>query len=120
MCKVVEMELSLMYDILYTKSAVIHNWRGYVIRIVSLAVTASVMLLFSLYNKDGQRIADVCITYTLLAVALLLDLRWLLGAAASTWTYAFFNASHSRWLHHEVCCTEWWRPLRPFVVSLDP
>uniref|UniRef100_R7W3B0 DUF4220 domain-containing protein n=1 Tax=Aegilops tauschii TaxID=37682 RepID=R7W3B0_AEGTA len=35
MCKVVEMELSLMYDILYTKAAVVHTWHGYAIRLAS-------------------------------------------------------------------------------------
>ncbi|KAF8694070.1 hypothetical protein HU200_038525 [Digitaria exilis] len=120
MCKVVEMELSLMYDILYTKAAVIHNWFGCSIRVISPMVTATVILLFWFYSKDDQRTADVIITYILLAVTLLLDVRWLLGAAASTWTYAFFNASPGRWLHHEVCCTVWWHRLRHFVVSLDP
>uniref|UniRef100_K3ZL78 DUF4220 domain-containing protein n=2 Tax=Setaria italica TaxID=4555 RepID=K3ZL78_SETIT len=120
MCKVVEMELSLMYDILYTKAAVIHTWFGYSIRVISPMVTAMVIVLFWLYSKEGQRTADVFITYILLVVTLLLDVRWLLGAAASTWTYAFFNASPERWLHHEVCCTVWWHRLRRFVVSLDP
>ncbi|XP_072146363.1 uncharacterized protein [Setaria viridis] len=119
MCKVVEMELSLIYDILYTKAAVIHTWFVYSIRVISPMVTAMVIVLFWLYSKEGQRTADVFITYILLVVTLLLDVRWLLGAAASTWTYAFFNASPERWLHHEVCCTVWWHRLRRFVVSLD-
>jgi hypothetical protein len=84
MCKVAEMELSLMYDILYTKAAVIHTMPGYVIRIISPMVNATVIVLFLLYSKEGQRKADVIVTYIMLSVTFLLDVRWLLAAAAST------------------------------------
>lgn len=46
----VEMELSLMYDILYTKAAVIHTCVGYSIRVASLTTTAMVIVMFSLYT----------------------------------------------------------------------
>ena len=46
MCKVVEMELSLMYDILYTKAAMVHSWGGYLIRFVSPLATVVAFLLF--------------------------------------------------------------------------
>ncbi|KAJ1277003.1 hypothetical protein BS78_05G260900 [Paspalum vaginatum] len=119
MFKVVEMELSLMYDILYTKAAVTHNWYGFVVRAVSPVVTATVLVLFWLTgSKDGERTVDVIITYVLLSTTLLLDVRWLLGAAASTWTYTFFNSIPS--LRHEVCCSGRWRRFRRLVESLDP
>ncbi|WVZ49515.1 hypothetical protein U9M48_000864 [Paspalum notatum var. saurae] len=121
MCKVVEMELSLMYDILYTKAAVIHkdhDWSGFAIRVISPVVTATVIVLFWLTgSNDGQRTADVIITCILLSVTFLLDVRWLLGAAASTWTYTFFSSIPC--LRHQVCCRGWWRRLRRFVESLD-
>ncbi|KAL6900842.1 hypothetical protein ACP4OV_005518 [Aristida adscensionis] len=118
--KVVEMELSLMYDILYTKAAVIHTWVGYMIRVISLVATAKTTLLFWLsYIKDGQRIADIIITYILLLVTLFLDVRWLLRAVASSWTYGFLNGTE-HWLHHEVLCTGRWRKLRHSIISLDP
>ncbi|KAM3207158.1 hypothetical protein ACQJBY_062399 [Aegilops geniculata] len=87
--KVVEMEVSLMYDMLYTKASVIHTWGGYIIRLVSPPATATALYLF--HSKDGQAMesADRAITYTLLAGTLLLDVRWLLRALGSTWTYAF-------------------------------
>jgi len=87
--KVVEMEVSLMYDMLYTKASVIHTWGGYIIRLVSPPATATALYLF--HSKDGQAMesADRTITYTLLAGTLLLDVRWLLRALGSTWTYAF-------------------------------
>jgi hypothetical protein len=120
MREVVEMELSLMYDILYTKAPVIHTWGGYLLRVASPITTATVTMLFLLDNKHGQRRADVVITYTLLVTTFLLELWWLLNAAASTWTYAFFNARPSSWLHHELLCSRRWHRLRQFVASLDP
>jgi hypothetical protein len=53
MWTVMEMELSLMYDILYTKASVIHSWPGYCIRVISpLAVVAS-LVLFQLRGNNG-------------------------------------------------------------------
>ncbi|KAJ1292121.1 hypothetical protein BS78_02G368100 [Paspalum vaginatum] len=120
MCKVVEMELSLMYDILYTKAAMIHTWGGYLIRVVSPVATGTMMVLFWFHRKDGQRRADVTITYILLMVSFLLDVRWLLGAIASTWAYAFFHARPAGWLHHEIFCSGRWHRFRRAMVSLDP
>jgi hypothetical protein len=88
MRKVVEMELSLMYDILYTKAPMIHTWGGYLVRVASSITTATVPMLFLLDSKHGQRRADVVITYTLLVITLF---WWLLSAAVSTWTYAFLR-----------------------------
>ncbi|XP_073362816.1 uncharacterized protein [Aegilops tauschii subsp. strangulata] len=120
MCKVVEMELSLMYDILYTKAAVVHTPFGYSIRIASpLAIGAATVLFGFYYNKEGQTIPDVIITYALLLVTLLLDTRWLLGALGSTWTHSFLHARPHSWLHHVVLCSGRWRRHRHFIVSLD-
>jgi hypothetical protein len=113
--KVVEMELSLMYDIMYTKAAVVHTGLGYGIRVASPLFTAAALSLFWLHSKDGQRMADVIITYILLVATLVLDVRCLLGALASTWTYAFIN--DTSWLNS---CVGRWHGLRSFVVSLDP
>nr|CAB3489986.1 unnamed protein product [Digitaria exilis] len=122
MCEVVEMELSLMYDILYTKAAKIHTCLvGYFIRIVSPVATATMAVLFLFSSKDGQRMPDVIITYILLVVTFLLEVRWLLRVAASTWAYAFFNSAQGeRWVQHEVFCTRRWHRLRCAIVSLDP
>jgi hypothetical protein len=111
----VEMELSLMYDIMYTKAAVVHTGLGYGIRVASPLFTAAALSLFWLHSKDGQRRADVIITYILLVATLVLDVRCLLGALASTWTYAFIN--DTSWLNS---CVGRWHGLRSFVVSLDP
>nr|XP_051221372.1 uncharacterized protein LOC127339574 [Lolium perenne] len=71
MWRVMEMELSLMYDILYTKASVTHSWVGYCIRIISPLAVAASLVLFQLSSKYGYSRVDVDITYTLLGGALL-------------------------------------------------
>ncbi|XP_052151863.1 uncharacterized protein LOC127770237 [Oryza glaberrima] len=51
--KLMEMELFLMYDILYTKATVIHTWIGCCIRVIALAATVTAALLFLLSSKTG-------------------------------------------------------------------
>ncbi|XP_051228827.2 uncharacterized protein [Lolium perenne] len=90
MSKVVEMEISLMYDILYTKAAVIHTWYGYMFHLVSPLPTALVFTLFQLSgNKDGYDRTDVAITYILLVGAFLLDMVSVFNTLGSTWTCNF-------------------------------
>uniref|UniRef100_A0A0E0P505 DUF4220 domain-containing protein n=1 Tax=Oryza rufipogon TaxID=4529 RepID=A0A0E0P505_ORYRU len=116
---VVDMELSLMYDILYTKAAMVHTWHGYAIRFVSPLITTTAFLLFWFDSKQGQRMADVLITYVLLASTILLDIIWLLRAVVSTWTYSFLNDRPRLWFHHALLCSGKWRFLRRLVFSLD-
>ena len=63
MYKVVDMELSLMYDILYTKAAMVHTWHGYAMRAASPFATSMAFMLFWFDSKQGQRMTDVLITY---------------------------------------------------------
>ncbi|CAN6372187.1 unnamed protein product [Urochloa humidicola] len=123
MCKVVEMELSLMYDILYTKAAMIQTCFiiSYVIRVISPVTTATMAILFCFSSKASQRGVDVTITYILLMVTFCLDVRWLLRVTASTWTYALLNNTERlSWLKHQVLCTRRWHRIRRAIVSLDP
>ena len=46
MWTLMEMELSLMYDLLYTKAGVIHTWSGYGIRVTSSFTAVASILLF--------------------------------------------------------------------------
>uniref|UniRef100_A0A0D9ZGR1 DUF4220 domain-containing protein n=1 Tax=Oryza glumipatula TaxID=40148 RepID=A0A0D9ZGR1_9ORYZ len=117
--KVVEMELSLMYDILYTKAAMVHTWGCYAIRVAFPFTGATAFLLFWFHSEDGQPTADVFITYILLAGTIILDIIWLLKALVSTWTYSFLNDRPRIWLHHALLCSGKWRLLRRLIVSLN-
>jgi hypothetical protein len=79
-----------MYDVLYTKAAVIYTWYGYLSRLVGPLATIAAFLLFQLSdNKYGYSRIDVAITYILLVGACLLDMAALFRALGSTWTYSF-------------------------------
>ncbi|KAJ1269943.1 hypothetical protein BS78_06G016900 [Paspalum vaginatum] len=103
--QVVEMQLSLMHDVFYTKTAVIHsNLYGLCVHALTAAATASAFLLFHFHlrppgghgNNDrrtqqGQgpypySRVDVAITYVLLAGAVVLEVVSLLRAMLSSWT----------------------------------
>ncbi|XP_037474393.1 uncharacterized protein LOC119350869 [Triticum dicoccoides] len=118
MCKVVEMELSLMYDILYTKASVVHTWHGYVIRVASPPLTAAALLLFILQCKNGMKPIDEIVSYILLCTTFL-DLRWMLRALASAWTHSYLKRMPPNWLKHEFLCQERWAKLRGLSLRLS-
>jgi hypothetical protein len=86
------MQLSLMYDILYTKAAVIHTWCGFCIRIISPLSAVAAFLLFQFSGKDAYSRVDIIITYVLLVGALVLEMASSLRAAGSSWACATFHA----------------------------
>ncbi|KAF8692664.1 hypothetical protein HU200_039492 [Digitaria exilis] len=113
-----EMELSLMYDILYTKAAVIHTWFGYCIRLFSPLATAASLVLFHFSGEDGYSGVDVIITYVLLGGALFMETTSLVNALGSTWAFAFLCTTRWSWLKYEALCKGRWDRLRRTVVSL--
>jgi hypothetical protein len=115
-----ENELSLMYDVLYTKAAVIHTWLGYTVRLASpLVIVASLMLFRLAAGKDARREeADVVITYVLYGGALFMETTSLLNALGSSWTFAFLSTTTCRWLRRAALCTKRWDRLRWLVLNL--
>jgi len=109
--KLVEMELSLMYDALYTKAAVMHTRYGFWIRIVSVLGTVTAFLLFHLHltrtssrkNNNGYNRGDVTVSYVLLVGALLLEAVSLCKALVSSWTCSLVHHSQRwEWLLHAL------------------
>uniref|UniRef100_A0ACD5TC65 Uncharacterized protein n=1 Tax=Avena sativa TaxID=4498 RepID=A0ACD5TC65_AVESA len=110
MYELVEVELSLLYDFLYTKAPVIHTWHGCCVRVVSSLATVAAFLLFHLGNTVAYRRVDVAITYILLLGAIVLEMASLLSAIGSTWTCAFLHARKWDGLYAAVMCLR--RPAR--------
>ncbi|KAF8746363.1 hypothetical protein HU200_013380 [Digitaria exilis] len=90
--ELIGMQLSLMYDTLYTKAVVIQTWCGLCIRIISPLSAAAAFLLFQFSRKEAYRRVDIIITYVLLVGALVLELASSLRAAGSSWACATFHA----------------------------
>jgi hypothetical protein len=90
MFTLVEMQMSLMHDVFYSKADVIHTWYGLLIRIISWASTAAALLLFhrSVLLHSGYSREDVGVTYVLLAGAVALEATSLLRAIFSIWATA--------------------------------
>ncbi|TVU49104.1 hypothetical protein EJB05_00396, partial [Eragrostis curvula] len=114
-----EMELSLVYDILYTKAAMVHTLAGYCVRVISpVAAAASLLIFYFVVGGDDSHRVDVAVTYVLLVGALLMETASLVTALLSTWTFAFL--CYTRWsgLRHAALCSGRWERLRRVVVAL--
>lgn len=118
MCKVMEMELSLMYDFLYTKAAVIHTWHGYCLRALSPLATAAALVLVEFSNRSSRHSrSDVVITRALLVATFLLETVSLLRALGSSWAGFFLSLSGRlgpglRCSRHQALRTRCWHRLR--------
>uniref|UniRef100_A0A0D9W214 DUF4220 domain-containing protein n=1 Tax=Leersia perrieri TaxID=77586 RepID=A0A0D9W214_9ORYZ len=100
-----EVELSLMYDFLYTKAPVIHTWHGCCIRLISPFGLLVTFLLFQLSGiKHSYSRVDVAITYFLLIGAIILEITSLFRALGSTWICASLHARGWDRLHALVLC----------------
>ncbi|XP_006659907.1 uncharacterized protein LOC102718017 [Oryza brachyantha] len=91
--KVVEMQLSLMHDVFYTKVEVIHSsLYGLCIHMLPAIATAAAFFLFQLLILGGHHRydkLDVAVTYVLLVGAVILETASLLRAMFSSWTCPF-------------------------------
>ncbi|XP_040378952.1 uncharacterized protein LOC102710869 [Oryza brachyantha] len=124
---VFQMELSLLYDIMYTKAGVMHTWHGYCLRVFSPLATTAALLLFHLSRRTSSMgatattamnsppvLVDVFITYALLVGAILLDIVSLMSAAGSGWAYAFLVVGKPS----AAMCSGRWRRLHRWLESL--
>ncbi|CAN6293910.1 unnamed protein product [Urochloa humidicola] len=102
MYELIEMQLSLMYDILYTKAAVIYTWYGSCIRVLSPVATLVSFLLFELKSSHAYSRVDVVVTYVLLLGAFVLEITSLVRAIGSSWTCAFLHARKWDRVHRAV------------------
>ncbi|CAL5033724.1 unnamed protein product [Urochloa decumbens] len=82
MCKVVEIEASLIYDMLYTKASVVYTIGGYFHRFISPIATSAAIFLFSQYPKNNVERPDLIITYMVLEDILL----WHIATAIYLWS----------------------------------
>ncbi|KAJ0262730.1 DUF4220 domain-containing protein [Hirschfeldia incana] len=86
--RIIEVELSLIYESLFTKAEILHDWTGAVFRIIALACLVSSLCIFSLKNEAQYEGFDVALTYALLICGIALDTIALLMFCVSDWTIA--------------------------------
>ncbi|KAL3719151.1 hypothetical protein ACJRO7_004151 [Eucalyptus globulus] len=95
--RVIEVELNFFYDLLYTKSGIVHCPSGYIYRAISVSCIVAAFASFYVLNKHGFHKYDVQITYALLLGAIGLEFAILGMIIFSDWTIAKIETSEK---HH--------------------
>ncbi|XBI41922.1 hypothetical protein VPH35_126321 [Triticum aestivum] len=102
MFKEIEVQLALMYDMLYTKAEVIHTRYGYCIRAISLVSCFAALVVFRKSKRDVYSTPDIVITFALLGGACALEMASVFKAIGSTWTCASLRRRRWKWLPNEI------------------
>ncbi|XP_044335828.1 uncharacterized protein [Triticum aestivum] len=92
--KVVEMQLSLTHDVVYSKAEAIQTWYGLCIHVISPVFTVVAFVLFhrsGLSAGDQYSRVDVIITYVLLGGAVTLEMVSTLRVMFSRWPSAILG-----------------------------
>ncbi|GMP36069.1 hypothetical protein CsSME_00008301 [Camellia sinensis var. sinensis] len=87
---VLEVEMGLMYDLLYTKAPITFSKRGCIFRSISFMCTVSVLVglfrLIAKWHKQHYSMVDIAITGVLLVGALALEIYAVILLIFSDWT----------------------------------
>ncbi|OEL27227.1 hypothetical protein BAE44_0011754 [Dichanthelium oligosanthes] len=102
MPKLLEVELALMYDDLYTKALVIRTKSGIVLRCLSQISMVVAFVIFLVSDHHGYSRADLAITYVLFSGAFFLEACAAFMLLMSPWTWSWLKARKSCGLAH-VC-----------------
>uniref|UniRef100_A0A2K1XLL1 DUF4220 domain-containing protein n=1 Tax=Populus trichocarpa TaxID=3694 RepID=A0A2K1XLL1_POPTR len=85
--KVVEVELGLIYDMLYTKAPLIYSRAGIILRSISFLLTFTAFITFQgKIEKHAYSTIDFTITYLLFVAAIFLEFYAFLCLVFSDWT----------------------------------
>nr|TKS01384.1 hypothetical protein D5086_0000173940 [Populus alba] len=85
--KVVEAELGLIYDMLYTKAPLIYSRAGIILRCISSLLSVTAFITFQVkIDKHDYSTTDIAITYLLFAAAVFLEFYAFLCLVLSDWT----------------------------------
>jgi len=85
--KVVEVELGLIYDMLYTKAPLIYPRAGIILRSISFLLTFTAFITFQVkIQKHAYSTIDFTITYLLFVAAIFLEFYAFLCLVFSDWT----------------------------------
>lgn len=89
------MELSMMFDLLYTKAMVLQRWWGVIFRGIAQVSMVAAFGLFAMHKKHANNMVNVIISYILFLGAIFMEC-WSLGIVlASPWTKALVQNSDS-------------------------
>ncbi|CBI35872.3 unnamed protein product, partial [Vitis vinifera] len=114
--KVVEVELSFMYDVLYTKATVVYSLLGILLRTASFLSTISTLAAFYFFiDRHEFSNIDINITYALLFGAIFLEIYAIIMLILSDWSIVWLSSKKNS-LTDSIC-----RAITPFrsVLTSD-
>ncbi|KAL9813274.1 hypothetical protein AtNW77_Chr5g0129141 [Arabidopsis thaliana] len=85
--RILEVELNFIDEALYTKAEILHNWIGFLFRLIALGCLIEALRIFQNKNKDEYGGFDVDLTYALLLGGIALDSIALIMFCASDWMF---------------------------------
>ena len=107
--KVVEAELSFLYDVLYTKAVVVYSPLGILLRTVSFLSTISTLVAFGFFIERHEfSNVDINITYALLFGAIFLEIYAIVMLILSDWSIVWLCSSKRKytlltnWIHRAI------------------
>lgn len=94
---VIEIELGFAYDVFYTKAPVIFTPTGFVLRVITFLATLSSLMVFTFkFRRDHYPTIDLAITYSLLVVAIILEVCGHLIVIFSDWADYWLKKHHRK------------------------
>lgn len=85
--RILEVELNFIYEALYTKAEILHNWIGVIFRFIALGCIIAALRIFRYTDKKDYEGFDVGLTYALLIGGIALDCIALIMFCLSDWTF---------------------------------
>lgn len=96
---VIEIEFGFVYDVLYTKAAIIYSAKGFFLRSISFFSTFIALMVFWNINWHEYPTTDVSITLLLLFGAIGLEFYAILLLLLSDWTILWLSKHGNKFTH---------------------
>ncbi|XP_062116859.1 uncharacterized protein LOC133830804 [Humulus lupulus] len=109
--RVVEYELSLLFQVLHTKVVVVRQTIGYILRFISLSSILGATIVFLLTEKNGFKSIEVILSYSLLIGAMVLDTISVIKLIFSDWILVVLKHSWRRYVPSFILKRERWSRL---------
>ncbi|KAF6138054.1 hypothetical protein GIB67_042959 [Kingdonia uniflora] len=93
---VIEIELEFIYEVLFTKAAVVYTVAGLILRILSIFSIFTAFALFWYLEKHSYSNTNVDITYVLLGGAIALEIGSLAQSVFSNWTITWLQSKRKK------------------------
>uniref|UniRef100_A0A8R7PKF4 DUF4220 domain-containing protein n=1 Tax=Triticum urartu TaxID=4572 RepID=A0A8R7PKF4_TRIUA len=103
--KIILTELGMIYDMLYTKTMVLHSRTGIMLRCIALvAMTVAHVLFLTNQHMNVEKGRNLVITYDLFLMSYCMEALSILVAIDSPWTRARFNLGTFCLTQLILCC----------------